>query len=209
MFIDIHTHKSDNFHFPSIRNLTFEQADKYFASDEKGTVSVGIHPWYIDDNYEKSLRKIENWLIDKRFVAIGECGFDKKSTVTQEKQMIVFKQQIEISEKSQKPLIIHCVGCFNELLELKTEFKSQQGWIIHGFRGKPELAKQLLNAGFSLSFGEKFNDESIRITPLENLFIETDESLLPIDKIYEKVAFVKGITANKLDAGAKLFSKYF
>ena len=44
--------------------------------------------------------------------------------------------------------------------------------IIHGFRGKPELARQLTAAGFFLSLGARYNPASERFA----LFRESDMS---------------------------------
>jgi TatD DNase family protein len=60
------------------------------------------------------------------------------------------------------------------------------------------LAGQLLELGFYLSYGEKFNADSVRITPLERLCTETDESRLPIEAVYRKIAEVKGISVELL-----------
>jgi len=201
MFVDIHTHKSSESNYPAIRNLTFTEAEELFSSNENGFFSVGFHPWFADEFSVESFSKLERWANDKKLVAIGECGLDKNSKVSLDKQMSVFEQQIKLSEKIQKPLIIHCVGCFNELFELKTRINPRQIWIIHGFRGKPELASQALKSGCSLSFGEHFNKESISVTPPDKLFIETDESNLTIEKIYTQIAFTKSIKPNLLIAG--------
>jgi TatD DNase family protein len=98
------------------------------------------------------------------------------------------------------------VGYYNELFDLKKRCNPSVRWIIHGFRGKPQLAEQALKAGFDLSFGEKLNEQSVRITPLENLFVETDESLLPIEQIYEKIASIRHCNIEDLNAGRKLLN---
>ena len=205
MFVDIHTHTKSKTKSPAIRNLTFSEAEKFFSSNEGGTVSVGIHPWLANDFSEEALSNLKKWLTEKRFVAIGECGLDKNSKASIEKQLFVFGKHIELSEQEQKPLIIHCVGFFNELFELKKTLKPQQLWIIHGFRGKPELAKQALINGCALSFGEHFNPESVKVTPIERLFIETDESNLPIEEIYAQIAIAKNCLPSHLSAGKDFF----
>ncbi len=208
MFIDIHTHKPSSSNYPVIRNLTFPEAEELFSSDENCFFSVGFHPWFANEFSMELFAKLEKWTHDSRFAAIGECGLDKNSKVTLVKQLSVFEQQILLSEKMQKPLIIHCVGCFNELFDLKKRLKPQQLWIIHGFRGKQELAVQALKAGCALSFGEHFNEESVRITPLDKLFVETDESNTSIDEIYRLIAVVKDINPDLLIAG-ELIYQYF
>jgi TatD DNase family protein len=118
-----------------------------------------------------------------------------------------FERQIVIAEKYEKPVIIHCVGYFNELMALKKQINPTQMWIIHGFRGKPQLAVQLLKAGFFLSFGEKFNAESVRITPTDKIFAETDESKKSIIEIYHNLALAKQCKPEELVAGTRLFKK--
>lgn len=207
MFVDIHTHHSTSSIYPSIRNLTFAEADSIFASDITGLFSVGVHPWHADDFSPELFDKMTAWLTDKRFIALGECGLDRNSKVPMAVQQDVFEQQIVLSEETGKPLIIHCVGCFNELFELKKKLNPHQLWIIHGFRGKPQLADQALKAGCSLSFGEHFNTESLLLTPIDRLFVETDESPLPITGIYHSIAGIKNCLPEELTAGEKFISQ--
>ena len=206
MYVNIHSHTDINPNVPCIRNLTFSEANIIFASGIKGLYSVGFHPWYADTFSDELLNTMTEWLKDDRFVAVGECGLDKNSKVSIEEQLMVFDQQIKLSEKIHKPLIIHCVGCFNELFELKKRLHPLQKWIIHGFRGKPELAKQVIKAGCGLSFGEHFNEESVRITPIEQLFIETDESHIPITDLYLAISMIKDCKAEDLIAGEYLIN---
>lgn len=207
MFVDIHTHKRSETSHPAIISLAFDDAEKVYNSQETGLYSIGIHPWDINESTDMSLNKLEKYLRDKRFVALGECGLDKNSKASPENQQSVFCKQIEISERLQKPLIIHCVGCFNELFEIKKLMNPKQLWIIHGFRGKPQLATQALKNGCALSYGEYFNEGSVRVTPPESLYIETDESHVPIDEIYTKIATIKNCTPDKLAAGANFFRR--
>jgi len=179
-------------------------AGKVFASDEKGLFSAGFHPWYADSFSMELMEELTVWTSDKRFIAIGECGLDKNSKTPFEIQVSVFERQITLSEKAQKPMIIHCVGCFNELLALKKKMNPKQMWIIHGFRGKPQLAGQALNAGCALSFGEHFNSESVRLTPTDRLFIETDESTMLVSEIYQSISKIKDCTVEALNAGENL-----
>jgi len=204
MFVDIHTHKPSASNSSSIRNLTFQEAELVVDSNEKGFFSVGFHPWFVSEFTPEKLLKLENCAVDSRFVAIGECGLDKNSKSDLSIQLEIFKKQILFAETFQKPLIIHCVGCFNELFELKKQLNPAQRWIIHGFRGKPELARQALKAGCSLSIGEHFNAESVRIIPVDKLFAETDESLLPIEAIIYKIAEIKSVEPEQLNAGEVL-----
>ena len=80
-----------------------------------------------------------------------------------------------LSEKNSLPLILHVVKAFPEIIALKKELKPRQPWIIHGFRGKPELAKELHRHGFFLSLGERHNPDAAAIIPAERLLLESDE----------------------------------
>lgn len=188
-------------HNIAVRNLSLADAEEFVSSDIQSFVSVGIHPWDLENLDQFWIERLMKIAEDNRVVMIGECGLDKNIETTPERQIEVFSEQIKLSELFQKPLIIHCVGRFNKLIELKKMFNPSQKWIVHGFRGKPQLAGQLLKARIDLSFGEKFNPESIQITPIERLFIETDESAMPIERIYEQIARIRGCKINDLNAG--------
>ena len=161
-------------------------------------LSVGLHPWHIGADWEKQLRMLGGVAGTKRVKLIGEAGLDKLCKTDFELQQTVFLQQIELAEEVQKPLIIHCVKAWPELIAIRKKVLPSVPWIIHGFRGKPELARQLLAFGIYLSYGEKFNEESLRITPLERLCTETDESKLPVEAIYRKIAEVKEVSVEVL-----------
>lgn len=204
MIVDIHTHHLVNKDEIAIRNLSIKEAETVFLSEKTGLFSVGFHPWFLNGCTEDSFAKLEELATDKRIVMIGECGLDKNSNFPIDMQIDIFKKQIELSEFVRKPLIIHCVSYFNELIEIKETKKVQQLWIIHGFRGKPELAHQLIKVGCSLSFGEHFNAESVSYTPINKLYIETDESNLPVSEIYKQIAGIKMCDPEELNAGKLL-----
>lgn len=204
-YIDIHTHSNFSTNESIVvRNLSLSEGENFTALDEEGFVSVGIHPWDIEKLDEDWFVRLQKVVEDKRIAMIGECGLDKNIETELELQKDIFTKQIQLSESIKKPLIIHCVGRFNELIELKKIHNPFQKWIIHGFRGKPQLAEQLLRAGFDLSFGEKFNPESVEITPVERIFVETDESTVPVGQIYEQIAEIKGCKVEELNSGRKI-----
>ena len=207
MYVDIHTHQPKQVDGIFIQSLNISEAESVLSLDHQGYYSIGIHPWFVNQGSQASFQLLEKLALENRVVGIGECGLDKHSTVTLEEQSLVFEKQIELSEKLQKAMIIHCVACFNELLEIKKRINPTQLWIIHGFRGKPELAKQVLKANCALSFGAYFNVESVKLTPLDKLYVETDESSLSISEIYSQIAIVKGCRMEELSAGRHFLEK--
>lgn len=90
-------------------------------------------------------------------------------------QTALLRIHYELSETLRKPLILHIVKSFPEIIALRKQWKPTQPWIIHGFRGKPQLARELLAHGFHLSYGKKYNLASLAITPASRLLRETDE----------------------------------
>lgn len=152
-----------------------------------GCYSVGIHPWDADKADEDSMRWLRESAADGRVVAIGETGFDALRGGDMGRQEKIFREHAALSRQYGKPMIIHNVRGTDRLVRIHRELKPAEPWIIHGFRGKPELARQLVREGFYLSVGEKFNPASVEVIPLEKLLIESDESVLAIEEIARRV----------------------
>ena len=189
--IDIHTHSFNADIRHAILNSTCHIPGR--------NISLGTHPWNITNNWQQQFAAIEKAVTELNVIAIGECGLDKlKSPADIELQKEIFRAHALLAEKAEKPLIIHCVKAYDELIAIHKEVSPLQAWIIHGFRGKPEQAVQLARAGFYISLGEQFNPDSAKTIPADKLFIESDESNTPIADIYDAVAKAKGITAMEL-----------
>lgn len=194
---DIHTHQilledtDDPYHscILDVYPLEFEVAKESFI---RHAFSCGIHPWYSEDS-ENQLIYLKEIVSDPRIVAIGEAGLDKLKGPSYDIQIPVFKEHITLSEKLKKPLIIHCVKAWEELIQIRQESNHTQPWIIHGYRGKPELTKRLINEGFLFSVGEDINVESMEIIPVESLFCETDEDEMDIRDVYAQAAQAKNM----------------
>lgn len=185
---DVHTHKiysedsDDPYHscIFDVYSLEFEVAKELH---QRHSFSCGIHPWYSEDS-ETQMAYLTEITSNPRIVAIGETGLDKLKGPSFEVQTPVFKKHIELSEKLGKPVIIHCVKAWEELLKVKKDTNPSQQWIIHGYRGKPDLTKKLLSEGFYFSVGENINVDSMQLIPLDRLFCETDEGDMPIFEVY-------------------------
>jgi len=189
---DVHTHQilledtDDPYHscILDVYPLEFEVAKETI---ERHAFSCGIHPWYSEES-ENQMTYLKEIAGDPRIVAIGETGLDKLKGPSYEIQIPVFKEHIILSEKLNKPIIIHCVKAWDELLSVFNEAKPFQPWILHGYRGKPELTKRLVREGFYFSVGDDINVESMELIPIENLFCETDEDVMDIRDVYNQAA---------------------
>ena len=150
-FFNLHTHKFTN------NSEVLELVNQYpWEFDETiPNYSIGIHPWYIDENrLESDLKTIDEKLQLKECLALGECGLDKRIEVPMQLQIEVFEKQIALAEKHQKPLVLHLVAAFQELIEIKNRLKISVPIIIHGFSKNEQVANELIKNGFYLSFGK-------------------------------------------------------
>jgi len=194
-YIDIHTHAPWRSDVIQIRDFS----DRAKEPDNKRYFSAGLHPWFIRNaGLKEDLYKLEKHLQHPNCIAIGECGLDKLSKIDFSLQIRVFKEQIRLSEKYQKPLILHVVKAFNELIEIRKEMHVKQTWIVHGFNGSVQLANQLLAVNMFLSFGFRLQDPSSKATkalrniPLNRVFFETDVSDIAIEEIYNHASLCLG-----------------
>jgi TatD DNase family protein len=162
--------------------------------------SLGIHPWDADN-----LRLSQNFIDVLKLsncLALGEIGLDKLNGPDIKTQIQVFEEQIELSDKLNLPVIIHCVKAWNELKLIKRQLKRTQPWIFHGF-SKATILEDVLSEGLFVSFSEaivkypKLMEASTKV-PLEKLFLETDDSNISIETIYSEFAKAKQITLQEL-----------
>lgn len=189
---DVHTHQiflednDDPYHscILDVYPLEFEVAKEAYS---RHAFSCGIHPWYSEDS-ENQMKYLTEISSDPRIVAIGETGMDKLKGPSYDIQIPVFKKHVELSERLRKPIIIHCVKAWEELIDVREAMNPSQPWIIHGYRGKPELTKRLIDKGFLFSIGDKINVDSLMMIPLESLFCETDEDEMDIREVYMQAA---------------------
>ena len=196
MLLDIHTHHLSE--DPSNAVLNCEIKNQPIPNNAF-YISVSIHPWQLTyDNSQLQLEWLLTTLTDKRVIAIGEVGLDKLCTTPFDLQNNIFCNIIDIASQYNLPLIIHAVKTTNELIMLKKQIQPKNAWIIHGFRVKKELAKSLIEQGFYLSFGERYNPQSLQSTPVDRLLFETDESTININYLYEQAAILRGVTINQL-----------
>lgn len=195
MLYNLHTHKSSD--LENVLEIVnqypneFDDAVKYF--------SVGIHPWYIDvEKTADYLRIIEEKLQLENCLALGECGLDKRIEIPLEIQVEIFEKQLLLAKKHKKPVILHCVSAYQEVIEIKNRLKIEVPMVIHGFSKNGQVAKSLLDNGFYLSFGKYLlrNPELAFVfeqVPNHQFLLETDTIEETIFDVYEKAASIKKI----------------
>ncbi len=126
--------------------------------------------------------------LDPKVVGIGECGLDyyrikNNELGIKEKQKSAFAEQIELSFEVKKPLMIHCRDAFGDLIDIlihNSRFLIPRNpGVIHFFSGTKKDAGQLLDLGFSFTFGGVITfvhsyNEVIQTIPLDRILSETD-----------------------------------
>jgi TatD DNase family protein len=199
-YTNFHTHKAEVRETISILNLS-----EIKKPDEKGFFSMGIHPWKIKElNISQSLENLKKFVTHKNVVAIGECGLDKFAETSLEEQEQIFIEQIKIAVKVNKPVIVHCVKAFDHLIRIVKISKPGIPFIIHGYNNNIEIAQQLLENGFYLSFGKallKSGSNAGKVfesAPLSRVFLETDDSEYAIEEVYKMAAQIRNIETDKL-----------
>jgi TatD DNase family protein len=201
-FFNLHTHQSSN--QLDVLELVNQYPQEFDASIPN--YSIGIHPWHIvEDRIGADLEIIESKLKDVNCLAIGECGLDKRIEIPMALQQMVFEKQLALAEKYKKPVVIHCVAAFQEVIAIKKKMAISVPMIIHGFSKNKETAEQLIADGFYISFGKYLlrNPELelvFKNIPKERLFLETDTIEEGIAAVYELAAKYRNIETEKMTA---------
>jgi len=144
---------------------------------------------------------------NNNILAIGECGLDKVCQTDFTLQQQVFTQQIITAMAVHKPLIIHCVKAYDEVLLLLQQHKVEVPVIFHGFNKSKVLAQQLTGKGYYLSFGKALQlpamQEVLTGIPRQQIFLETDDAAVSIATIYALAANALSIDINALSLQIK------
>lgn len=193
MILDIHTHKpvpqpealADIRIAGSLSSLPVPVPHQLYTA--------GIHPWDISScDLSEAVASLKEIAGNECVAAIGECGVDILRGGALYLQLNIFRQHVEISETLRKPMIIHDVKADDIICGLRRDLTPSMPWAIHGFRGKPAAAAALVRSGCYISFGEKFNPDTLRSVPADRILAETDESPLSISEIIHNMSQARG-----------------
>lgn len=160
-------------------------------------VSMGIHPWEVDSNWETDFEEIRhNAAQNPCVLAIGEAGFDRLKGPEIPLQKKAFYAQARAAAELEIPLILHCVKSHDLLLEYLKSAKNPPCIIWHGWNQKPKLATQLLPFPVFFSFGRQLLHPGsnaakwLEACPIDRIFFETDDSELEIESIYQAASLI-------------------
>lgn len=156
--------------------------EKSAAEDRRVAPFFGVHPWYADKLSADWYEVLESFLKRNSSAGVGEAGLDKARHVDFARQTEVFHRQLEIAGRLARPLAIHCVRAWSDLLNiLRRSLPAKMRFMIHSFQGSPQMLRDFLSLGAYISFSwkslQRDTEESImlmRNVPLDRLLLETD-----------------------------------
>lgn len=192
--------------------------------------AVGWHPEDMDKLTDKAFAELEILAEHPKCLAIGEIGLDYYWDDTHKaEQKELFKKQIELAIRLNKPVIVHDREAHGDSLEIIRDFSELHG-VFHCFSGSVEMASELLKRGWYLGFDGPITYKNARkaievleFCPLDKIVIETDSPYLTpvpnrgkrndsrqLEFVVNKIAEIKGINADEVENitfenGKKLF----
>ena len=147
---------------------------------------IGLHPCYVDKNFELEIEFVKEQIKLRSYKAIGEIGIDlfhEKKYFKQ--QIIAFEEQIKLALEYDLPIVIHSRESFDEIFEVLKKYKSDKlRGIFHCFTGNEDQAKKIIDLNFFLGIGGVVTFKNGKISeflssiPLDRIVLETDSPYL-------------------------------
>jgi TatD DNase family protein len=175
------------FYLPSISskyNKSMHDLEKKFPDDI--CCMIGLHPCYVDDNFESEINFVKKHIKDYNYKAIGEIGIDlfhEKKYFNQ--QVIAFEEQIKLAIEYDLPIVIHARDSLDEIFRVLEKFKSEKlRGIFHCFTGNLDQANKIIDLNFYLGIGGVVTFKNGKISeflnevPIEKIVLETDSPYL-------------------------------
>lgn len=179
--------------------------------------ALGIQPEELYDYNDNSLKFIEEHINDEKIIAVGEIGLDYHYDTDKDLQKELFKRQLEIAYKYNKPVIIHSRDCIQETYNILKESKVKG--TMHCYSGSKEMASEFIKIGFLIGVGgvSTFKNaknivDVIKNIDLEYIILETDSPYLTpepyrgkrnepmyIPIIGKRVADIKGLDIKEVE----------
>jgi TatD DNase family protein len=145
---------------------------------------IGLHPCSVNQDFGKELSLIDEYLAERKFVAIGEIGLDFYWDKTfSSEQNETFRKQIQVALKHDLPIVIHSRNAIDECIEVVSEYPGVKG-VFHCFSGNEQQAKKIIELNFMLGIGGVVTfknaglDKVIEKIGLGNVILETDAPYL-------------------------------
>ena len=148
----------------------------------------GVHPHQANEYDAAVEQRLRQSFRHDQVVAIGETGLDYYYDHSDRRsQRHAFVRQLTLAVEYALPVVIHTRDADADTRAVLADFVNAlpRKGVIHSFTAGPELAEFALEAGFYLGFNGicTFNKaenvrDSVRLTPMERLLLETDAPYL-------------------------------
>jgi TatD DNase family protein len=117
--------------------------------------TMGLHPCYVDEGFEKQLYIMEEWLNKRSFAAVGEMGTDLYWDKTHfDKQQEAFRVQCDWAIKFDLPIVVHCRESIEETIAMVEQIDNPKlRGIFHCFTGDEKQALRVIARGFKIGIG--------------------------------------------------------
>ncbi|MFI3283811.1 MAG: TatD family hydrolase [Erysipelotrichaceae bacterium] len=202
--------------------LTIKQAQQALElarKDKRYDVAIGIHPSDVKHTNIEILTQIKEIAKDPYVVAVGEIGLDYYwDKENKEDQLSFFKQQIQIANEVDKPILIHSRDAIEDTLKMLKAHPAKRCGIMHCYSSSKEIADELVKMGYLISLAGpvtfKNAKEPKRVATeiaLEHLLTETDCPFLTpepfrgktnepsyVQYCYQKIADLKEVPLKKV-----------
>lgn len=154
--------------------------------------ALGIQPENVENVVDDDFKFIEEHINDDKILAIGEIGLDYHYDIDREIQKEVFRRQLDLARKYNKPVIVHSRECIQETYNI-LKMSDVKG-IMHCYSGSLEMAREFCKLGFYLGIGGIVTFKNavkllqvIKDIPLEYIVLETDAPYLSPEPYRGKV----------------------
>jgi len=203
MIIDTHAHITD-LKFDADREIVIQKAfdlgverifeiacetcywDKALKLSKRENifVSFGIHPNNASKTTQEDLDRLETLIQNEKCIAVGEIGLDYHYDSSQQNiniQKEIFIKQLNIADKYNKPVCIHCRDAYSDIINMFKDYRFGLKGIVHCFLGTVEQARFFIETGFLLgvngilTYKNSYDLKRVVFeTGINNLVIETD-----------------------------------
>lgn len=181
--MDAHTHSLSN---PESIYVLSSAELKAHRRNSQQKFCAGVHPWHVSQG---SLSDVIRWAQDENCVGIGETGLDRLHPEW-DHQLRIFLTHWDLSEKIQKPLVLHIVRSSSDLLGLMKHRRPRGPWLWHDFTGPLEALPKILKLHPEMYFScgpralrRKNFPELWQALPSSQRLLETDDSGVPFEEV--------------------------